>query len=483
MFLAVCSRDKNKKTITADEAYSKVFREDDWGFFQARDGWVCPECEEPVFLKPPHERYAKEYSYVVQAHFCHHSTKAAAQCALYKAASHQGGLGESERIHADRKQSLKRFLTAYPQQADYISELLGIEEEYLRNAAKGVLAKQVTSYRQADGILKSDPIGQVRAAQTHYRLQQLDNFLAGVLSLGLGSKTRVCRGFVATKRRRGDVRSLIAKFGSNRKEYFSAVMQNGLEKEHDQLAELLMSHISTDIERSSSEGLPTYHGMPSALLEAVLDSTSLVETGEEPPDYANYILSLPLLGSRIQGFHAIGEASLIPPRNASLAEQSQSLVTPLQIPPVRFTKKGTLFIDEIIIQKLIREGSKLDGFTHFVRPRSRPSLNCYLLIPGDNCILLTSSIHADPTSPHGSTGICQEILSAADCELPVMLWDKRICLLHREKHVKADRAGVIHLINAINNEFGIKCTLDKGGRKYRRIHSGIRITLDGGSTV
>lgn len=483
MFLAVCSRDKNKKTITADEAYSKVFREDDWGFFQAKDGWICPECEEPVFLKPPHERHAKEYSYVVHAHFCHHSTTAAAQCALYKAASHQGGLGESERIHADRKQSLQRFLTAYPQQVDYISELLSTEEEYLRNAAKGVLAKLATGYRQADKVLKGDPSGQLGAAKTHFRLQQLDNFLAGVVALGLSSKIRVCRGFVATKRRRILVRSLIAKFGSNRKEYFSAIMQNGLEKEHDQLARLLISHISTDIERSNSESLPTYHGMPSALLESILDSTSLVEPGEELPNYTNYILSLPLLGSRIQGFRAIGAASLIPPRSPNPAGQSQSVVSLAQLPPVRLTKKGTLFIDETVIQKLMREGSRLDGLTHFVRPRSHPSLNCYLLIPGYNCILLTSSIHADPTSPHGSIGICPEILSAADCELPAMLWHKRICLLHREKHVKVDRTGVIHLINAINNEFGIKCTIDKGGRKYRRIHSGIRITLDGGGAA
>lgn len=222
--------------------------------------------------------------------------------------------------------------------------------------------------------------------------------------------------------------------------------------------------------------------MPSALLEAVLDSSSLVEPGEELPDYTNYILSLPLLGGGIQGFRVIGEDSLISPRSASLVGQSQSVVTPLQLPPVRFTKKGTLYIDETVIQKLIREGSRLDGLTHFVRPRSHPSLNCYLLIPGHNCILLASSIHSDPTSPNGSTRMCPEILSGADCELPVMLWDKRICLLHREKHVKADRAGVMHLINTINNEFGIKCTFDKGGRKYRRIHSGIRITLDGGST-
>lgn len=290
-------------------------------------------------------------------------------------------------------------------------------------------------------------------------------------------KSKARKGFVATTRRRAELRKLISRFGSNRKAYFSIIASNGLDKEHDDTARSLIGMIHADIERSRQEGQGTYHGASSAILESLLNSTSLLSPGEPLPDYTRYILSLPLLGSRLEAFNAIApsgmQISRPPSRSINTHARSKEL------PPVRITKKGTLFVDESIIQKLLAEGSKLDGLTHFVRPRSHPSLNCYLLIPGNNCILLTSSIHADPTSPRGSVQMCQEILSAPDSELPEMLWEDRICLLHREKHVKADRSGVAHLIKTINQEFKQSCTMDQGGRRYKRVHSGIRITLDG----
>ena len=138
MFTAICSRLRGQEVITADEAYRKVWQLDDWGAIQSLDGWICPECRQPVFLKGPHERIGKAFSFVVQAHFCHHSAAAAANCALFRAGGAKGQ-NQADVIYADRRQSLRRFFAEAPETADFLAALLGGEEESLRETLENLL--------------------------------------------------------------------------------------------------------------------------------------------------------------------------------------------------------------------------------------------------------------------------------------------------------------------------------------------------------
>ncbi|WP_159816098.1 hypothetical protein [Cyanobium sp. Copco_Reservoir_LC18] len=190
MFEAICSRAPGQIRITADEAYSKVYRLEDWGSVQVRDGWICPECRQPVFLKRLHERMSKNHSFVVQAHFCHHTAAAALQCDLFKS----GGSRNYSRQAADhraRMQSLTRFLGNVRREPNHLEELLFAEEEIILEVAStlgasgrdGVYPMQAHIMYRMEASLPS-------SAQLLKAYSSIDSFQAGILALGRLWETR-----------------------------------------------------------------------------------------------------------------------------------------------------------------------------------------------------------------------------------------------------------------------------------------------------
>ena len=478
MFVAVCSREKNKETITADEAYSKVFREEDWGFFQARDGWVCPECEQPVFLKGPHERVGKSFSIVVQAHFCHHSAAAAANCELFKAGGARGQ-SEFEAIYADRKQSLKRFFAGVPETADFVAALLGGEEEAIREAARdiGLVRRQ---YRQhAATINLSMGHADLSAQLIHEHLERVDSFLAGVFVLGAVHKRKVQGGFLAVKGRNNRLRRLFVEFGKNHKKYFKLIAESNLMHEHDNVVSQLTSQVATEIEVAKQEGGTTHYGMALKLLDETMVELGLTEPGECPSNYLQYLYALPVLGNRLQDFQPLNTTHFQGLKIKPKAVQAKNaLTTASRLPPIRITSSRRLLVEARVIDQLSTEGSKLNGSTSFLKPSPSEGENYYLAIPGDQCILLTSSLHtnlAKGSTPHHLEA--KEILG--DTELPEMLWENRImlspeCDMREGVFIKEESLQLLR--EAIEKTFGGCGRWRKGGLHYRRVKSGLRIS-------
>ena len=481
MFHAICSRTKGETPITADEAFSKVWRLDDWGSVQIRDGWVCPECRQPVFLKPPHERLSKEYSFVVQAHFCHHSSKAAAQCALYRAGVSRNP-NQADAIYSDRKQSLSRFLGATYGAADYIAGLLGGEEEALRGVAKEIGILRLEYSHSALGLEFHRGAAYLTASDIHGRLEGFDSFLAGVFALGLDHNRRVRNGFLAVKGRKNRLRTAIIEFGRNRKHYFREVVERGLGERHIEVVDRLLSQVATEVEAAKQEGLPTHHGMASRIVDKILDKVGLKEEGDWIGNHMQYLLSLPILGNELPGFEQIGltRKTLPTPSAPKPPHSSKPPVppNPIQDPPIRITGKGKLLIGSKVLRKLAREGSKLDGLTSFVLPDRDPEVNSYLLVPGDGCLLLTSMLHSDPKEVNGFSCICPDII-LADKELPVMLWDQRICLLpvNPSSDILVGKEVLLAILDVARRSFDRDFSVRRGGLKFRRVHSGLRITI------
>jgi len=468
MFEAIRSRAKDQQTISADQAYRLVFNQSDWGAIQSRDGWICPQCRQPVFLKPPHERVTKGYSFVVDAHFCHHSTTAAAQCALY----HAGGKRSSnlaDSITSDRKQSLQRFLSGGSETIDYVSELLSAEERVLRDVARELGIRKVEHFRHTHDFWCESSSTVLDVAAVIARLDRVDSFLAGVFALGIEHKKRVNNGFLAVKGRKNKLRSLIIDFGRNRKRYFHKLIESGLESKHAQMAKQIADSIATLVEIAEHASMLTHYGMPGFIIDSVLDKVGLIYPGEQPPNYLQYLFLLPLLGNELRGFEWIG----------CTHAQSDPDIPPAADSPVRITAKGKLLVGDSVITRLVKEGAKLDGLTSFVRPLPQSSFNSFILVPGKDCLLLTSAQHADPTESSGYTSICPEIIEA-DSELPQMLWNLRTPVnseLYTGRDLLVDKETLRALVDAASIAFGVSYTRSRTGLRFRRVHSGIRITL------
>ena len=480
MFNAICSRDKNQKLITADEAYSKVFRHEDWGFFQARDGWICPECKQPVFLKGPHERIGKGFSFVVQAHFCHHSAAAAANCALFQPGG-KAGPAKADAIDADRRQSLKRFFSEAPKTADFIADLLRRDEETLHEAASDIGFRRHDHLQSAKSIDISRGYADLTARSIHDRLSQVDSFLAGVFALGEDHRRKVRGGFLAIKGRKNRLRSMFIAFGRNRKKYFQLLDEAGLMQDHDVAASRLVSQAATEIESLQHEDGSTHHGMALKLLDNVLLKLDLAEPNEWSSNFLQYLHALPILGNSLQGFELLNSTPLQRAVKQAKAGEKLSRNPPtrkIPSPPVRITRKG-LLIETKVIDKLVSEGSKRNGFTTFLKPNPSVSENHYIAIPGDQCILLTSFFHTNGVKG-GRTRPIEKSGIENDKELPKMLWGDQI-LLPRDcdlgNSIFIKKKNLMILKNAIEAHFGSSCYIHKGGLHYRRLTSGLRISL------
>jgi len=480
MFVAICSREKNQKTITADEAYSKVFGHDDWGFFQARDGWICPECKQPVFLKGPHERVGKGFSFVVQAHFCHHSAAAAANCALFKTGG-RTGQNQAGETYSDRQQSLKRFFSESPNTASFIANLIAREEDALYEAVSEIGFRRRDYYQPAKGIDLHHKLRRHGAESIHEFINQVDSFHAGTLALGVDHRRKVRDGFLAIKGRKNRLRSLFIEFGKNRKKYFQLLSEAGLMKEHDDTASRLFSKTATEIEAAANKKSTTQHGAGLALLDNALCKLGLAEAGERSFNLRQYFHTLPILGNRLEGFETLNSspALTLAKEPASKPRQvTSSSGIPCALPPIRITRRG-LLVEARIIEQLVSEGSKRNGLTTFLRPEPNAADNHYIVLPGDQCILLTSFLHTNlvkGSKPHPLEE--REILS--DPDLPKMLWHGHIslsenCEIGHGIFIKKEELAILK--NAMETAFGNCEPWRKSGLRYRRVQTGLRISM------
>lgn len=478
MFTAICSRLSGQEVITADDAYRKVWKLDDWGYVQSRDGWICPECRQPVFLKGPHERVGKADSFVVQAHFCHHSAAAAANCALFRS----GGVkrqNQAEAIYSDRKQSLRRFFAGAPETADFLAALLGGEEESLREAARDIGISRREYDQPAKEIEHSTRHSDLTAELIHARLGRVDSFLAGVFVLGADHKAKVRNGFLAVKGRKNRLRSLFIEFGRNRKKYFQLLSEAGLTHEHDVAVSQLASQVATEIEVAKQGRCATYNGMALKLLEDILGELGLVEEGEWPSNYRQYLHALPILGNRLQGFQPINTSLFRLTPVAPIASQAKKADPAIfRLHPIRITSSKRLLVEARVIDQLITQGSKLNGWTSFVCPKPNEDRNSYIAIPGANCILLTSNLCAAPFWEGEPQPLTSEILQA-DAELPVMIWDRRISLSPQRmtsQGVFIQKDELQDLREAMMSALFGCGEWTRGGMRYRRVNSGLRIS-------
>jgi hypothetical protein len=495
MFNAICSRLPGEKPITADEAYRKVWKSEDWGFAQTRDGWRCPECRQPVFLKGPHERTGKTYSFVVHAHFCHHSAAAAANCAMYRAS---GGRGQSqlERISNDRKQSLYRFFQGVDDIVDYIAALLRAEEDILRSAARDVGAKQPPLIHLASDTQSADEHVGRSAAQIHAHLDRFDGFLAGVTALGGEKNPSIRNGFQAVSGPKNKLRSLFIEFGRNRKCYFDLVAKAGLFEEHDKSVSVLMSQAVTEIEVARQEKSSTYHGMIISVLESILSKLSLSCNHDPLISYLFYLQSFPVLGQRLQDFRLVrtrNEDFLVNhgfrPLNPHVFPVFKDLPAkvairqipsrPLVLPPIRITGARRLLVEARVIERLVAEGSKLDGKSTFIRPGQSNLDNSYFILPGNGCLLLTSSLHSGVSEDRAPRALSIDTLHG-DPELPEMIWEGGILLppdRETSQGVFVNKDELINAYDLIKGLFGGWAGWEKGGLRYRRVRSGLRISM------
>ncbi|MBW4531839.1 MAG: hypothetical protein KME02_14235 [Aphanothece saxicola GSE-SYN-MK-01-06B] len=473
MFEAICSQTPEQRRITADEAYSKVFRLEDWGSVQVRDGWSCPECSQPVFLKGPHERIKKSHSYVVQAHFCHHSAAAAEKCELYKS----GGSRIDSQVntaYSSRMQSLTRFVSNVLERPGHLEDQLFAEEEVLLETASALGASPDHNFEGTGQLyfqVRSTCLSAARLLKTY---AALDNFQIGILALGADQNEGLQSGYLAEKGRANCLRRLFIKFGKNRKHYFQALAKAGLLPMHDQVGERLIKILSKDNTASAARGLPPFSSLE--ILGSILLNARAINPGDLSLNHLQYVFSLPLLSDRISGFEkieldhaALGDDDL----------QAESTKARSSLPPIRLTNRGKLLIESKPLRQMAEEGAEPNHPTSFILPESNPSDNCFLLIPGERCLLLTSSLHINPCGSNSAAPLSSEMLDS-DPELPPMLWDQRICLLtpnFKNADIVIDRESFLSVINAMKNAFGDSCRIEKGGLKHRRTRSGLQITI------
>lgn len=454
-----------------------VWKSSDWGYFQARDGWVCPECKQPVFLKGPHERVTKLYSFAVQAHFCHHSAKAAADCPLY-ADGGKPGNGQSDQVHQDRGQSLARFFAEYPDRMHFLASLLSAEEELLRGAAGDIGIREpaymLTPSNDFDG---RGNVG-MGAQSICARLEGFDSFLAGVYVLGAGHKHRIRNSFLAVKGRKNSLRRTFLQFGKNRKHYFQLLRDSGLMQEHDAVAARLVSHVATATRKAKSASRATYWGVITKNLDNILQAVGLAGLGELPCSYAQYLYALPLLGDRFPDF-----AHLVP--GIPIVDSVSSTRVPSEskpLPPVRITSSRRLLVENRVIKELENHGSKPNPATLFLRPCGNEDRNSYVVIPGDGCILLTSTMCATPGWRGAPWSLSAEILQA-DPGLPEMLWDSRITLACESMDaigVFIQKENLQILRRSIIAAFGGDAVWPRNAMDYRSVRSGLRIEINMG---
>lgn len=371
-------------------------------------------------------------------------------------------------------QSLTRFVGNVLEHPGHLEDQLFAEEEVLLETASA-LGASPDHYFEGTGQLyfqvRSTCLSAARLLKTY---AALDNFQIGILALGADQNEGLRSGYLAEKGRANCLRRLFIKFGKNRKHYFQALAKAGLLPMHDQVGERLIKILSKDNTASTARGLPPFSSLE--ILGSILLNARAINPGDLSLNHLQYVFSIPLLGDRISGLEKI-ELD-----HAALDDddlQTESTKARISLPPIRLTNRGKLLIENKPLRQLVKEGAGLNQPTSIILPDSNSANNCFLLIPGEKCLLLTSSLHIESCGSNSAAPLSSEMLDS-DPELPPMLWDQRVCLLtpnFNNADIVIDRESVLSAINAMRSTFGDSCRIEKGGLKYRRVRSGLQITI------
>jgi len=295
MLFALRGKEKGRPRISAHDAYSKLRGVLDWGQTQRQQGWICPLCAQPVFLKGAHVRIRNGLESKVDAHFCHYSSSAEALCLLLSPSSHHGLT--SEAAHGiDHRQFLSLFYSL-PQEYETGSWFNSQVREEAFLAVELLDKLGIGSFEEAERPfawpiekqrLPDSPLDFISLARTD------ENFIIGLRSYGLAENESLLNGPLSCQGRPNAIRRFLLETGKERKDYFRRIASSGQLTEHVTQATKLVNRLLADQENH----LLWRAGFTASLrlIVTLLVETGFIESHPKPcADVISCIFLLPLV--------------------------------------------------------------------------------------------------------------------------------------------------------------------------------------------
>jgi len=310
MLNALKSKENGCPQISAGEAFGKLNGALDWGSTQRRQGWICPYCRQPVFLKGAHLRHRKGRAARVDAHFCHYSMADDLLCILFKPNKSQES--STETIQGVAHHQILSLFYSLPSQEETSSWHNDLIRQEALSLAWLLDSLEIGSIEEDEQSF-TWPVGMRRLpkAPEHLlrRLKHKDLFRIGLRSFGLIELKPLANGPLSVKARPNAIRKFFVCTGKERRYYFARIIASGQLSDHLNIA----SQLTTSLIEDKDDKLLWRQGYTSSLrlMAELLRKAVLKEQSTSPViDVCSYIYFLPLIRPQKPNIEVIGHKSL-----------------------------------------------------------------------------------------------------------------------------------------------------------------------------
>jgi hypothetical protein len=389
MLYALKSHEEGLPQISAEDAFSKLKGILDWGESQRTEGWICPYCRNPVFLKGSHVRHRQGSSSRVDAHFSHYSNSDAWLCVLFSPSD----LRESSAALAqgvDHRQALSLFYSL-PSPQDSVSWY----NDAIRSEAFSVVelldSLGISSLEEDDRPfvwpqrLRCLPQAPQELVA---RIKDEGFFQLGVRSFGLMHFEPLAQGALSVQGRPNAIRRFFFETGKERKEYFQRIASSGQLVEHSSLA----SQLSRSLIDDNGEKLVWSQGVTASLrLMALLlrDAVFSELKSALVIDVCTYIYLLPLVRPHKPRIEIVSHKTLAPKQRVVATEEKAQVPSASSVCKMR----KALWIRNEALLAMSKNAMCLGPKNNSTQPsRARRSAldATYFVVPIPNGLFVTS---------------------------------------------------------------------------------------------
>lgn len=445
MFYALKSKEKGAPRVTASEAYARLRDCADWGSTQRREGWICPYCRQPVFLKSPHERNLQSSTYQVEAHFCHYSTSDTLLCLLFNPSTTASHSIDRVIQGIDHKQMLSLFYSL-PNGSDltsWINEEIRNEAfliaELLDSIGVGSIEddEETFIWPKPERILPDAPDTLVKSVLHE------DDYAAGLRCFGLEACAPLLSGPFAYRGRPNAIRRLFLQAGKSRKEYIRSIIRSGQLTQHISEA----AKLAKDLLESTAQLQSRYKDITASLtlLGMLLMETGLTQSGERCHiNVLGYVYFMPLIKHSMPKLEIVYHKSLKDNRPSKGIEEKPASCSRDAF--VYKSRKALLIGKDVLIAAACRD--EPDGrWRSFLLagPNQRVSTDTYIAIPVLGGIFLTSRLHCRRLG----SGAVGEFEPSRLVDYPLLAgarWAQRQELLSHDGRVRIDNKSLENLL-------------------------------------
>ncbi len=394
MLYALKSHEEEFPRISAEAAFGKLNGIPDWGESQRKQGWICPYCRQPVFLKGSHLRQGKGSASRVEAHFSHYSISESWLCLLFNSGASHKSSGELAQ-GIDHRQALSLFYSL-PSTQDGTSWHNDTITSEAFAAVELLDSLGISSFEEDDRPFIW-PLKWRHLPQSPHELiaclESEDIFHIGVRSFGLIKFEPIATGPLSVRGRSNAIRRFFLETGKERKEYFRRIASSGQIESHFSMA----SQIARSLIKDTTDRLIWHQGVTASLrLLALLlrDAVFVDQSHELSVDVCEYIYLLPLVRSHKLRIEIVAHKALVPKQRVVATKDEAKIPNDPSVCKMRkalwIREDALLSISTSPDWRGPRNKSSQQGAV-----RQQPSDDTYYVLPVANGLLVTSDSLAE----------------------------------------------------------------------------------------